>query len=267
MNILVLGANGFVGRNLTKHLSKTHSVTAIKRSDIDLLNSVDVRNFLEKNRFDVIINAAAVMTDNDALSDTRNNLGLFMNFYNNSDLFGKFINLASGAEFDRTLDIDSAEESSILERLPKDSYGFGQNIKSRLCLDKDNFYTLRIFNCFGAGEAATRIFSKFLSQLDKDPIEIHDRHFDYFSIQDLCLVVDNFVHNQHKVKDINCVYPDKLLISQVIDKFSKLNNLKPNYIVVSSGNNTYTGSGKALQCLNIPLNGLDKGLLEYVQNR
>lgn len=267
MKIAILGAKGFVGRELVCHLVHKHNTVPVTRDTVDLLNPLAVRAYLEKNKFDVVINAAAVMTDEVKLYDTRNNLGIYMNFYNNSHLFKKFINLASGAEFDRLTNIDMAPESLIFQRMPQDSYGFGQNIKSRLTHQKNNFYNLRIFNCFGQGEQPTRIFPKFISKQIDPVFEIqNDRYFDYFSVQDLCKVVESFVVKDHLVKDVNCVYEEKFKISQVLDKFCQINNLKSNFVVVSTSNNNYTGNGDILKSLNIPLDGLEKGFEQYVHS-
>ena len=131
--IAVLGANGFVGRSLARFLSQSYQVTPVTRDTLDMLDPIAVKIFLYENEFDVILNCAAKMTDDIKLDDTRNNLGMFMNFYNNSNLFNKFINTGSGAEFDRSSDITNIKESDLFYRMPKDSYGWGQNIKSRLC--------------------------------------------------------------------------------------------------------------------------------------
>ena len=263
MKIAVLGSSGFIGSNLTNHLSKHHIVSPISRSIIDLLDPVAVKNYLKEKQFDIVINCAAVMTDNLTLHDARNNLGMFMNFYNNSNLFGKFINTGSGAEFDRTTNIDNAAEESLLNCMPSDSYGWGQNIKSRLCLEKNNFYTIRIFNCFGIGEPPTRIFPQFLSNKS---IEINnDRYFDYFSIHDLSKVVDHCIDNNWIEKDVNAVYNKKYKISEVMAKFCDLNNLDYNFTVTSNSEHNYTGSGVRLSTLGIDLNGLDHGLTSYTK--
>jgi nucleoside-diphosphate-sugar epimerase len=264
MKIAVIGANGFVGRNLVTFLGKQHTVVPVTRSTLDLLDPIAVTEYLKEQRFDIVINAAASMTDNQALADARNNLGLFMNFYENSDLFLKFINLASGAEYDRELDIDQAPEGLIFSRMPKDSYGWGQNIKSRLCQDRHNFYTIRIFNCFGKGEAATRIFPRYLNR-GNDRFEIsNDRYFDYFTIEDLCTVVAHCIDNNWLVRDVNAVYPNKFKISEVLAQFCDLNDIEPNFTVVSTSKNNYTGSGDNLQSLGIKLSGLDAGLVRYL---
>jgi GDP-L-fucose synthase len=261
MKIAVLGSRGFVGQNIIKHLKARHRVVAVNRDNLDLLNFYEVRDFLIANKFDVVVNAAAVMTDPISLADARNNLGLFMNFFNNSSYFGKMINLGTGAEFDRNLDITSADEELIFERMPTDGYGWGQNIKSRLCYERDNFYTIRIFNCFGAGELASRIFPRILTNM---PIEVQDRYFDYFSIQDLLTVVEHAVESTWACHDINAVYPEKLMISEVVNLFYQLQNIEPNFKIISPRNNNYTGSGEKLQSLGIELQGLKQGLKEYI---
>lgn len=264
MKIAVLGSRGFVGSSLVEYFSKEHSVFSVTRETTNLLDPSKVREFLEKNKFDTVINAAAVMTDPLTLNDTRNNLGIYMNFYNNSTLFGKLINLASGAEYDRTQDINSVTEDVIFQRMPQDSYGFGQNIKSRLTYEKDNFYNLRIFNCFGTKEQPSRIFPKFIKAQITPTFEIqNDRYFDYFSIQDLCTVVDSFVNKDIPIKDVNCVYVKKYKISEVLQKFCQVKQLKSNYDVVSTSKYNYCGSGAALDSLGIELAGLEKGFERY----
>lgn len=258
MKIAVIGANGFVGSNLDKHLSKTYQVTPVIRTSVDLLNPVACFDYFKTHQFDVVINAAAVMNN---VNDTYNNLGLFMNIHNARTTFGKFINLGSGAEFDRTRNIDCASPHDIFKVLPADTYGFGQNVKSRICYETDNFYTIRIFNCFGQGEISTRLFPKYL---DSSTFSINnDRYFDYFSIQDLCTVVEHCVNNTWSIKDVNAVYSDKYKISEVLNKFCRLQNLEPKFTVDSTSLNNYTGDSDPLNSLGITVQGLLHGLKNY----
>ena len=263
MKIAVLGARGFVGSSLAKHLSQSHAVTPVTRDTLDMLNPTAVKEFLEKNMFDVVVNCASMMTNNESITDARNNFGMFMNFYDNSQYYGKFINTGSGAELDRECNLWKADESLIFRRMPKDSYGWGQNMKSRLCYHKDNFYTIRIFNCFGRGEINTRIFPRFLAE---GKLEIsNDRYFDYFSIQDLCKVVDHCIENTWTVKDVNAVYEDKNKISQALELFCRVHGIEPNFTVVSTSGNNYTGSSERLYSLGIKLSGLENGFREYLK--
>jgi len=261
MKIAVLGANGFVGSNIAKSLNRHHTVQAITRSTIDLLDGLAVGRWLETERYDCVINAAAVMKDDRGIDDTRNNLGIFMNFYTLRNLYGKFINMASGAEYDRARNINCAREFEIFSHMPQDSYGFGQNMKSRLSAVTPGFYNLRIFNCFGRGEIQTRIFPRLLA-VSQFTVS-NDRYFDFFSIQDLLSVVEHFVENDVTVKDVNCVYDTKLLISQAVELFCHVRQLNPKISVVSCSSNNYTGSHDNLYSLNIELQGLEQGFKDY----
>jgi GDP-L-fucose synthase len=262
MKIAVLGSRGFIGRNILSHLSNDHHVFPVTRDDIDLLNYHAVKEFLEGGQFDIIINCAAVMTHNESLHDARNNFTIFMNFFNNSNLFKKFINTASGAEFDRDTDIKNVSESEIFHRAPKDSYGWGQNMKARLCAQTEGFYNIRIFNCFGKGEPFNRIFPKFLR--DKQVSITGDRYFDYFSIQDLLSVVEHCVLNDWQIKDINAVYENKFKISEALQLFCEVNNIEQNFTIASESNLNYTGSGVLLKSLGLKLIGLEEGFRKYL---
>lgn len=265
MKIAVLGARGFIGKNLCTRLSASYDVYPVTRDVINLLNPHAVKDFLKTRSFDVILNCAATMTNDLTLNDARNNLGMFMNFYNNSKYFGKFINTGSGAEFDRTKDINLKLEEEIFNEMPTDSYGWGQNLKSRLCYDKDNFYTIRIFNCFGKGEPSTRIFPRYLNRTETIRIT-NDRYFDYFGIQDLCLVVQHCIEHQWSFKDVNAVYPTKYKISEVLTKFCDLNSIKKEFEIVSTSENNYTGNAEKLKFLNLNLLGLNSELINYNGN-
>lgn len=263
MKIAIIGATGFVGSNLVNHLSKKYTVVPVTSQTHNLLDSKYAEQFLEKERFDVIVNAAARMSDPALINDTRNNLGLFMNLHSHRHLFHKLINLGSGAEFDRTTNINLAHEDTIKYCMPTDSYGFGQNIKSRISRNTDNFYTLRIFNCFGPGEMNTRIFPKLLSCTDVFRIT-EDRYFDYFYIEDLCTVVEKFCLTDYiHFPDVNCVYPNKIKISEALQLFAKIKNINTPIEVVSTSNNNYTGSGSNLSKLKFNLLGLEEGFQRY----
>lgn len=254
MKIAILGSNGFVGSSLSQALRPKHTVTDVSRQTLDLLDASDVVEWLEKNKFDAIINAAAVMQN--TATDTHNNLGLFMNFFNASHLFGRFINLGSGAEFDRRHSIDNAAEDDIFTVLPADSYGFGQNIKSRLCHERDNFYTLRIFNCFGTHEADTRI-------LKRPEFKITDRYFDYFGIDDLITVVEHYLTADNLPKDINCVYENKIKVSDFVKLYCKIKNDDRDIEIVANIDINYTGRAKNLSKLKLNLLGVEKCLMNY----
>ena len=62
MNILITGANGQLGRELTKQYSRKKGIDLILTdvSDLDISNINEVYNFVNENKPDVIINCAAL---------------------------------------------------------------------------------------------------------------------------------------------------------------------------------------------------------------
>jgi GDP-L-fucose synthase len=256
MKIAVLGANGFIGQVICKHFeSRGYEVHALTRSNIDLTDFTAVSNWLKTVQPDSVVNCATAMnTDvyDNVYKDIRNNVSIFLNFYNNSKYFNKFINVGSGAEFDRTKNIESALETDIMLSMPNDSYGFSKNIISRAVLEHDKFYTLRLFGCFHRSEPNFRLFKRVANG---EAVSIIDKQFDYFSAQDFCTVLEHYVNNQAEHKDINCVYKEKLYLSQVLSK------LRPVAIIGQDALN-YTGNGDRLASLNLPLLGLEESIKE-----
>ena len=200
MKIAVLGANGFIGKIICKHFeSRGYEVYALTRSNIDLTDFTAISNWLKTVQPDCVVNCATAMnTDvrDIVYADVQNNLAIFLNFYNNSKYFNKFINVGSGAEFDRSTNIESALETSILTAQPKDSYGFSKNLISRLVLEHDKFYTLRLFGCFHYSEPDFRLFKRVVNG---EHASIIDRQFDYFSAQDFCTVLEYYLNNQVEI--------------------------------------------------------------------
>jgi nucleoside-diphosphate-sugar epimerase len=162
--------------------------------------------------------------------------------------------------------MDNIIEERLFEVLPKDSYGFGQNIKSRLSYRNDKYYTLRIFNCFGPGEPRTRLIPKYLASESQFKIR-DDRYFDYFGIDDLYTVVKHFTTATYKyagLRDINCVYKDKVKISEFLSAFCETRGISNDgWAIESSSDLHYTGSGEKLNSLGLDLLGLKKCLERY----
>lgn len=266
MKVAVLGSNGFIGNYLTVHLSNLgHEVVAVNRKTVNLLNYKKVKKFLTDQKIHTVINCAIAGgskngIDQQNYKDLQDNITVFLNFYNNSSLFEKYINVGSGAEFDLTVNNQSVKEEDILIRTPADSYGYSKNIISRLCLNKDKFYTLRLFGCFDSSESDFRLFKKFKSQ---NQIQIFDRHFDYLSVKDFLKVVDYYITNNNVPKDINCVYEKKMLLSNVLNEFAKHHCANSKIIITGTNCNNYTGNGQKLNSLNIDLLGLEKSLERY----
>jgi dTDP-4-dehydrorhamnose reductase len=257
MKVAVLGANGFLGKFITNQLTERgYTVYPISRKELDLTNFYSVTRWLEDVEPYAIVNCATapnIGIDDYVYNDVQNNLSVFLNFYNNSHNFTKFFNVGSGAEFDRKKSIEVALEADILLSNPIDSYGYSKNIISRLSMTHEKFYTLRLFGCFHPTEPEFRLFNRAAKG---EKVKIVDRQFDYFSARDFFTVLDYFLNNTTYHRDVNCVYEEKLYLSQVLNKINPVE-------VIGSTPIKYTGSGKKLSDLNLRLLGLDKSIEEY----
>ena len=266
MKVAVLGANGYIGKYLAASLAMDSlTVIPVTRQTVDLTNYQQVRSWLHLVKPNVIINCATAtgqfQTTDFVYQDVQNNLDIFMNFYNNSNMFDQFINVGSGAEFDRLTNIDHASENDILSKQPRDSYGYSKNIIARLAAEKENFVTLRLFGCFNRSESNHRLFQKFIKQ---STVDIIDRYVDYISLDDFCIVVKQYLNNNNIYKDVNCVYPQKYLLSEIFSLFQELHHIKTDLTIVSTASNNYTGCADRLSQLNFPLRGFMQGLKDYI---
>jgi hypothetical protein len=139
------------------------------------------------------------------------------------------------------------------------SYGYSKNLIARLVLMNHKFCTLRLFGCFDVTESPIRLFHKLETE---STIKIEDKQFDYFSAQDFYRVVKYYVNNQVPFNDINCVYPEKYSLSNIINMFTHFHKKSPVIDITGTGNN-YTGNGHKLSNLNIQLKGLVASIREY----
>jgi nucleoside-diphosphate-sugar epimerase len=258
MKVAVLGAGGFVGSLIVNYLqSKNYKVLPVTRRELNLTDYTSVQHWLSIHNPYAVINCATAggkqrMGDS-RLDDVQNNLTVFLNFYNNSQHFVKFINVGSGAEFDHSGNVDCAKESDILTVFPKDGYSYSKNIIARLVLEKENFYTLRLFGCFDRTDPAFRLFKRFLNN---EPLDLVDRQFDFFSAQDFCRVIAYYLNTEAEYRDINCVYETKLYLSEILNKFKPVE-------ITKTTDKHYTGDGSRLAKLGIPLIGLDESIKDY----
>jgi dTDP-4-dehydrorhamnose reductase len=271
MRIIILGAGGFIGSYLTNELTTAHEVLPIYKDTVDLFDNETVRLLMDKVRPDVIINCLTFggkdkLHNNDA-SDVAKNLSLFYNFYSNSDLFKYFINIGSGIE-----KTDS-----------KNAYAFSKKAINNIINNEPNtskFISLRLFGCFGNTENESRLLKKFLASKENFKI-VNDRVFDYISIQDFYNIVkytlSNFdyikvltesLYKETGDKSIDCVYSDRLSISDFLNYFCDINNIEKNFTIESTSEKGYIGDRNTILRLRnqygLRLYGMAHGLKVYV---
>lgn len=258
MKILITGSNGFIGRNLKKYLSKIgYVVDGLSRQDLDLLNKDKVISFLSERYYDVIIHTAIEggrRTKPDTEEMFYKNILMVYNLLSCKNNFGRMITFGSGAELDRNLDING--ETIFEERYPIDYYGMSKNVIAKLCLVEPQLYNFRIFNCFGYDEAEGRLIRGNIEKKIKgESMTIFsNRLMDFFYIDDLGKMIDNFINSSNFPKTIDCVYKEKYRLSNILDMINDCSENKVDIISIDDDSmnkinvidNDYVGKYKNL---------------------
>ena len=273
--ILITGITGFLGKELEERLS-SHEIIGISRSSeisVDLTDRSQVDLFFKCNSFfDYVIHTSVAGGKRDVHDDYNillKNLSMFDNIISNKRHFGKMFNFCSGAAFGRSKDIVQEKEENIEECWPKDYYGLSKNIIARKIKQLNYVYNLRLFGCFGRNEEFSRFIGAYIRQIKygERPVIHQDKQMDFISAQDVSKIIEHYINNQDKdlPRDINLVYPEKLNLLDIAKKIERITDSDILPLIQSPGvGNTYTGDGSRLQSLGIKLDGLTKGIEDYV---
>lgn len=195
MRICILGAGGFIGRNITRAFPDSKALT---RSELDLLDSEAVNCYFSNNEFDVIIHCAVVggsrlRPDDHSVLDK--NLRMFFNVFEATRC--KIIYFSSGAAFRGTP--------------PDDPYGFSKYIIEQCQCPR--LQVLRIWGCFGNDEPPTRFLATGKREGHVNIPE--DQEFDFFHVDDVIHVLRYFI-DKPVTGPLNMVYSsEKHLLSQI----------------------------------------------------
>jgi dTDP-4-dehydrorhamnose reductase len=269
MNILITGANGFVGSNICSFLQTNSKYKIFKgtRATIDLYSCKNVSEYVTTHKIDTIIHCAiegGKRTDIDSPSSFYNNLLMYENLIRVRTKVNQFINIASGAEFDRRNDINGYDESQLFNNVPSDFYGLSKNIIAKSVL-YNNGTNLRLFGCFNDNELTSRfIKGNIQAYIEKKPIIIHqNKYMDFVYINQLTEFVNYVLTHSIKSEDYNVVYKEKYMLYDIANMINNLDSYSvPITIVNNQIGNGYCGSGEKLSKLNLPVKTLSDGILE-----
>jgi GDP-L-fucose synthase len=271
MNILVTGANGFIGSNIIKLLSNDINFKFFNgnRNSIDLYSTESIERYLDKHQIDTVIHCAiegGSRLKQDTYEMFYRNILMYENLIKFNDRYKTFINFGSGAEFDRRYDISNVNEYDMFNTIPIDFYGLSKNIISKLSLNNRGSVNLRIFGCFYHNELNTRFIKNNINNyLNRQPIVIHqDRYMDFFYIEDLSNVVEYFLKNPvSSYKDINMSYLKKYKLSDIANIINELSSYKVDIKMENLSNGlNYTGNGSLLNSLGLKFKGIELGIVE-----
>ena len=94
MKLLITGGSGFIGRNLAEQYAGRHDVFAPSRHQLDLLDAVAVRDYLEAHRFDVVIHAATERSNRGMAASPElldRNCRMFFHLARHTSLYGRML--------------------------------------------------------------------------------------------------------------------------------------------------------------------------------
>jgi nucleoside-diphosphate-sugar epimerase len=200
MKVCVLGAGGFVGKNL---LRGTNWV-GVTHNELDLTNQKAVEDYFKTHDYDVVIHCAVIGGSRLKPDDGDVIYKNILMFENVVRVFkGKVLYFSSGA--------------ALRGNPPIDPYGLSKWIIDRRIETITDAYSLRIWGCYGPDELSTR-FSAVCKEKGHVVID-KDRYFDFIDIEDVKKIVQEYVTGSIDKKEYNLVYPEKLLLSQWAERF------------------------------------------------
>lgn len=251
--VLITGASGFIGRNLTEFFVDKYFLLTPTHKQLDLLDADKVEIFLKKNKVDVVIHTA--LTGGSRPEEYQenmfyDNLKMFFNIARRQMYFGKMIHIGSGAEYGKDRSIIMVDEVDFDKRVPSDHYGFYKYICAKYIEQSENICNLRVFGLYGKYEDwRFRFISNAICRNLKGlPIEISkDVYFDYVFINDYCKIVEHFIENDGKFKSYNIGSGKRMNLVKIA---SMINQLSPNHskvkIAKKGFKNEYSCSNKRL---------------------
>ncbi len=280
-NILLLGSNGFIGRNLKEYFPKNcpeYTVVAPSSQELDILDETALKSYLSCNRFDVVINAAIGNPRRDSFiaheTELHQDLKMFFNLEKYCSLYGKLLYFGSGAEFDKRADICSVGEDDFQNGIPTNDYGFAKYIIGKAIERSENIYNLRIFGLFGKYEdwRTTFISGACCKALKGLPITIRQNvFFDYLYIDDFCHAIHWMIDHTPHYRTYHITSGKRVDLLTIAERIKAISNMDvPIYLCQKGLGREYTSSNRRLlrEYPEMPITELDAAitdLLEYYQ--
>lgn len=254
MKVLILGASGFVGRNVKEYLEqgKKYEVYSPTSRELNCIDEDAVTNYLRAVRFDYVLLFAVYGDGIDHSKDGTKvldyNLRIFLNFAKNSDLYGKMYYTGSGAEYDKRFPISHVEETEIGKTIPVDQYGLMKYIIGQIIEKSSNLYNFRLFGIFGKYEYwPVKFISNICCKAIKGiPFSIRQNvYFDYLWIEDFCRMIEFFLEHEPKFHTYNMVSGQAVSLQEICQIVNGICQKElPVYICKDGWGNEYTASNK-----------------------
>ena len=259
MKILILGSSGMLGREFVNIFKEKYEVYGIDINDIrnlgdkyfsiNLLNELELKKFLEKKIFDIIINSVAIVdlkkceTDKKLAEDLHVNLNKnFIEYCNKNNT--KYIYISTDSVFDG--EIGNYKEDSIAK--PLNNYAYTKFLGEKEVEKIKNHMIVRT-NILGCTENQNSLFKWAYENL-KDNIEINgfeDVIFSPISVFRLSELINELVK-------INYQGLINVVNDTVLSKYEFLNILKEMMLSNSKINKVKIQNADIIRPKNTSLN-------------
>lgn len=256
--IAIMGARGFVGKNLTEHFQNKYEVYPITRKEVDLLDFESVKHFFEIHEIDAVFNcmnqggSRKTGYDSASVDVIGNNLKMFFNVEQSIGKQTKMINFGSGAQYDKARNLVKVSEKEIGQKMPKDDYGYSKYVMSKYvsALQSSNVYSPIIFGLYGQYEDYTFKFisNAIVKNLLHMPIVINQNVlFDYLYMGDFLKIMDLIVENEFPEKEFNITPCKSISLVEICNLINEISEYKSEITVRNPGMNyQYTGDNTRL---------------------
>lgn len=243
MNILITGAEGFVGCNIAEFfLSKKYSVLCPTVNELDLTDSGAVEKYLKKNSIETIVHCATVLRDgtNYPVNTCEKNLRMFFNLQKYMTPSMKMISLGSGSEYARAYWHKKMPEEYFDGHIPEDSHSYAKYLISKYIkeVNNENLICLRIFGIYGKYEDYRYKFisNAIVKNLINMPIVISQNViYDYIYINDFFRIVDYLVNNKTKNRIFNATPTESIDLLTIANLINKVSGSKSEIHVLNEG--------------------------------
>lgn len=203
LKMLVLGGNGFIGKNAVEYFSARsgYTVLAPRRVELNLLDTAAVAAYLQTERPDVVVLAAV------NIRSVEENLQIYFNVERCRDYFGKLIVIGSGAEYDMRHYQPMMSESYFRTWIPADTYGLSKFVVSNdIEKSQSRAVNLRVLGIFGKHEDYRRRFisNNICRALCGFDITLsQNMRFDYLDVNDFNRILEYFVLRDSQQRNYN----------------------------------------------------------------
>ncbi|MGA9046337.1 NAD-dependent epimerase/dehydratase family protein [Sulfuricurvum sp.] len=254
MKILIIGANGFIGKHLREYLAENTMYTLLTPSskELNVAQEESVDAYMEAHKPDIIINCANRGGGRDSGNENivHENLRMFFNIVKHSDKVSKIIHFGSGAEYSKHKPIVDVKEEDADTAMPLDEYGFYKSVCSKFIEKSDNNLNLRIFGCYGEYENYEFKFisNAIVKNLLHLPITINKNvFFDYIYVNDLVKIIEHFLHHEGHHKIYNLTTGKKVDLITLAHLINETSDFTSEIKVINDGlNNEYTSDNSRL---------------------